>query len=86
MPMSTTLLALATPMRLDEVADRLGGTPRRRKPGKRRHARIVPAGDVAAAHQLGQHALRQHGVVEIEPREFVLVRLRRHRQMSISQS
>ena len=58
-----------------------GGTPRRRKPGQRRHARIVPAADMAAAHQLGQHALRQHRVAEIEPRELVLARPRRHRQV-----
>ena len=66
---------------LDEFPDRRGGTPRRCKPGEGRHARIVPAGDVAAAHQFGQHALGQERVGEIEPREFVLMRSRRHRQI-----
>ena len=58
-----------------------GGTPRRRMRRERRHARIVPAVDMAAPHQLGQHALRQHGVVDVQPREFVLLRPRRHRQV-----
>ena len=66
---------------LDEIADRLGRHAAPPQPRKRRHARIVPAADVAAAHQLGEHALRQHRISEIEPREFVLMRLRRHRQI-----
>ncbi len=81
MPTSTRLLALATPMRLMKSRIAAGGTPRRRKPGERRHARIVPALHMAAAHQLGEHALGQHGVGEIEAREFVLMRLRRHVQI-----
>ena len=36
---------------------------------------------MTAAYQFGQHALRQHGVSQIEPRELVLVRMRRHRQV-----
>ncbi len=36
---------------------------------------------MAAAHQFGEHALRQHRVGEIEAREFVLMRPRRHRQI-----
>ena len=52
MATSTTLLALATPMRLTKSRIAAGGTPRRRSPAKRRHARIVPAVDVAVAHQL----------------------------------
>ena len=79
--MSTMLLALATPMRLTKSRIAAGGTPRRRKPGERRHARIVPAADMAAAHEFGEHALRQHRVGEIEPRELVLVRVRGHRQV-----
>ena len=35
---------------------------------------------MAVAHQHGQHALRQQRVGQIEPGEFVLMRLRRHRQ------
>ena len=81
MPTSTTLLALATPMRLTKSRIAAGGTPRRRKPGQRRHARIVPAADMAAAHEFGEHAFRQHRVGEIEPGEFVLMRMRRHRQV-----
>ena len=66
---------------LDEVADRLGRHAAPAEPGKRRHARVVPAGDMAVAHQLGQHALGQHGVAEVQPRELVLARPRRHRQV-----
>ena len=66
---------------LDEVADRLGRHAAPAQAGERRHARIVPACHVTAAHQLGEDALRQHGVRQIEPREFVLMRMRRHRQI-----
>ena len=66
---------------LDEIADRCRRHAAPAQAGQRRHARIVPAVDMAAAHQFGQHALRQHRVGEIEPREFVLMRLRRHRQI-----
>ena len=75
MPTSTTLLAFATPMRLTNSRTAAGGTPRRFKPGNGRHARIVPAGDVAVAHELRQHALRQQRVGQVEAREFVLARL-----------
>ena len=66
---------------LDEIADRLRRHAAPAQAGQRRHARIVPALDMAAAHQLGQHALRQHRVGEVEPRELVLPRPRRHRQI-----
>ena len=46
----------------DEVAHRRRRHAAPAQPGKRRHARIVPAGDVAAPHQLGQHPLGQHRV------------------------
>ena len=78
---STTLLALATPMRLTNSRKRRRRHAAAAKPGQRRHARVVPARHVAAAHQLGQHALGQHRVAEIEPRELVLTRMRRHRQI-----
>ena len=66
---------------LDEIADRLRRHAAPAQAGERRHARIVPAGDMAAAHQLGQHALGQHRVGEVEPRELVLPRPRGHRQV-----
>ncbi len=45
----------------DEIAQRLGWHAAPLQAGKRRHPRIVPTGDVAFAHKLGEHALRQHG-------------------------
>ena len=66
---------------LDEIADRFRRHAAPAQTGDRRHARIVPARHMAAAHQLGEHALGQHRVGEIEPREFVLMRPRRHRQI-----
>ena len=66
---------------LDEFADRRRRHAAPSQAGDGGHARIVPAADMAAAHQFGQHALRQHRVSQIEPGEFVLMRLRRHRQL-----
>ena len=57
--------------RLDEIADRLRRHAAAAEPRKRRHARIVPAGDMAAPHKLRQHALRKHRVGQVEPRELV---------------
>ncbi len=68
------------PDALDEFPDRRRRHPAPLQAGDGRHARIVPAGDVAAAHEFGQHPLRQQRIGQIEPREFVLVRFRRHRQ------
>ena len=51
------------------------------QPGERRHARIVPPAHVALLDQLDQAALGQDGVRQIEPRELVLARPARHRQM-----
>ena len=62
----------------DEIAQRLGRHAAAAQPRQRRHPRIVPTGDVAAAHQLGEHALGQDRIGQIEPREFVLARARRH--------
>ncbi len=64
-----------------ELADRGRRHAAPAQAGERRHARVVPAVDMALAHQLGEHALRQHGVGEIEPRELVLPRPGRYRQM-----
>ena len=66
---------------LDEIADRFGRHAAAAQPRERRHARIVPAGNMPLAHQLGQHALGQHRVGDVEPRELVLPRMRRHRQV-----
>ena len=66
---------------LDEVADRFRRHAAAAQAGERRHARIVPAVDMAAAHQFGEHALRQHRVGQIEAGELVLMRMRRHRQI-----
>ena len=65
---------------LDEFADRRRRHAAPLQAGDGRHPRIVPAGDMAAAHQFGQHPLRQQRVGQVEPRDFVLTRLRRHRQ------
>ena len=66
---------------LDEFADRSRRHAAPLQSGNGRHARIIPADDVAAAHQFGQDALRQQRVGQIEPRELILTRLGRHRQL-----
>ena len=65
----------------DEIADGLGRHAAPAQARDRRHAGIVPTADVSIAHQFGQHALGQHRVGQIEPREFVLMRLRRDLQI-----
>ena len=64
-----------------KIADRRRRHAAPAQPGQGRHARIVPAVDPALADQLGQKPLRQHRVVDVEPRELVLPRPRRHRQI-----
>ena len=66
---------------LDEFPDRRRRHAAPLQAGNRRHARIVPAGDMAAAHEFGQHPLGEQRVGQIEAREFILMRLRRHRQL-----
>ncbi len=66
---------------LDEFADRRRRHAAPLQARNRRHARIVPAGDMAVAHELGQHALGQQRVGQVQPGEFILPRLRRHRQL-----
>ena len=66
---------------LDEIAHRRGRHAAAAQARERRHARIVPAADMAAADQFREHALRQHRVSQIEPGELVLMRMRRHRQV-----
>ena len=67
--------------RRGEGADRLRrhAAPAQARDG--RHARIVPARHVAVAHQRRQHALGEHRVVHVEPRELDLPRPRGHRQV-----
>ena len=51
------------PGQFHELANRGRRKPAPPQPRQRRHARIVPAGDIAALHQLRQHALAGHGVI-----------------------
>ena len=64
-----------------EVRDPLGGVAAPAQAGHGRHARVVPAAHVALVHQAQQHALGEDRVREVQPRELVLVRPRRHRQV-----
>ena len=62
------------PDALDEFADRRRRHAAPLQSGNGRHPRIVPAKDMAAADKLGQYALRQQRVGQIETGEFVLMR------------
>src|SRR3546814_10530967 len=64
-----------------EIADRRRGVTATTKARKRRHPRIVPAVHVLLIDQLLELALAGDGVVQVEASEFVLTRLRRHRQV-----
>ena len=57
-----------------ELADPLGREAAPAQARDRRHPRVVPAPDVALVDESQQHALRQHGVGEVETGELVLVR------------
>ena len=57
-----------------EVADRFRRVAAPAQPADRRHARVVPAGDMLLLHQLQQLALAHHRVVQVEPRELDLLR------------
>ena len=57
-----------------EIADRLRRVAAAAQTGDRRHARIVPAGDVLLLHELQQLPLAHHGVVQVQPRELDLLR------------
>ena len=63
----------ATPIASQKARMASGVTPRRRMPGKGRHARIVPPAHVAFVHEPQQLPLAQHRVVELEPRELDLL-------------
>src|SRR5262245_63499875 len=60
----------------DEIAYRFGGYAAPAQARYRWHAGIVPAAHMAVAYKLSQHALRQHCVSQVEPREFILMRIR----------
>ena len=66
---------------VDEIADALGGEAAAADAGHGGHPRVVPAAHVTLVHQAQQEALRQHRVREVQARELVLVRARRHRQV-----
>ena len=65
----------------DELADAFRRHAAPAQAGQGRHARIVPAGDMALPDQPDQPALRQHRMAEIEPGELILIRPRRRRQV-----
>ena len=56
-PKSIHWFALETPMPLGEAAEAFGGVAAPARAGERRHARIVPALDVAFLDELDQLAL-----------------------------
>ena len=74
-------VGLGDPDHRREVADALGREAAPAQAGDRRHPRVVPAADVALLDEPEQEPLGQHGVGEVEPRELVLARPRRHRQV-----
>ena len=69
------LFRLATPMRSQKRADRFRGIAATAVARYRRHSRIVPPRDMFLLYQLEQFALAQHGVGEIQAREFDLLRM-----------
>ena len=78
---STTPSRLPTPIMRREVAHALGREAAPADARDRGHARVVPAAHAAVLDELQQEALREHRVGEVEPRELVLARPRRHRQV-----
>ncbi len=65
---------LRDPDHLGEVTDALGREAAPAQAGDRRHARIVPAANVALLDEPEQEALGQHGVGDVQPGELVLPR------------
>ncbi len=74
-------VALGDADALGEVAERGGGDAAAAQSRQRRHPRIVPAADMPVADQLGQPALGQYRIGQLQAREFVLPGPRRHRQV-----
>ena len=64
----------ATPMRSQKSRIDFRRVAAAAKAADRRHARIVPAGDVLLLHELQQLALAHHRVVQVQPRELDLLR------------
>ena len=75
------VLALGDADALAERADRLWREAAAPHADDRRHARIVPAGDVAFLDEREQLALAHDRVGEVQPGELDLARLRRHGQV-----
>ena len=63
---------------LAEIADGRGRVAAAAQAAQRRHARIVPAGDIALLDEAAQLALGHDGVVDAEARKLDLARLARH--------
>ncbi len=61
--------------RLAEIADRFRCVPPTAKAADGRHARIIPAADTIFLDQFQQLSLAHHGVGEVEPGEFDLLRV-----------
>ena len=58
----------------DEVAQGRGRHAAAAQACQGGHARVIPAGHVAVAHQGGQDAFGQHGVADVQAGEFILLR------------
>ena len=71
---STTLLRLARPMRSQNSRMRLGRVAAAADPRERGHARVVPARDVLARHELEELALGEERVRDVQARELDLAR------------
>ncbi len=78
---STTLAARATPTRLMNSRIAAAGTPRRRSPAKVGMRGSSQPVTWPPSTSPPQHPLRHHGIGHVEPRELVLPRPRRHRQI-----
>ena len=72
--MSIQLSLLPTPIRSQKVADRLRRVAAPAQPHQGRHARVVPAADIALLDQLQELALAHHRVGQVEAGKFVLLR------------
>src|SRR5262245_29411494 len=65
----------------DEIADSSRWNAAPPQASQRWHARIVPARDIAAAHQFRQHALGKDRMAQIPPCKLVLARTGRYREI-----
>ena len=60
---------------VDEIAHGGGGVAAAAHARQRRHARVVPAGDIAFFHQTAEEALAHHRVGQVQTRKLNLARL-----------